>query len=137
MAVTGEIRCTVTGRRAASRSTREGRFPLRVGGSREPRSGPPAGTGSAALATVLPRASAAVWPGAGVRVRLPAPPPRKRSHLTIVSNRATAGTPLRAIACPHARLRSPARPASFAYPARGLCEPDVIMVTVLAGPGHT
>ena len=73
-ALTGEIRCTVTGRRAASWSPREGRLPLRVGGSREPRSGPPAGTGSAALATVLPRASAAVWPGAGVGVRLPAPP---------------------------------------------------------------
>ena len=75
VALTGEIRCTVTGRRAASWPTGEGRFPLRVGGSREPRSGPPAGTGSAALAIALTRAGAAVWPGADVGVRLPAPPP--------------------------------------------------------------
>ena len=57
-----------------------GYAPLRKRRVREPGRSPPADTGSAALTTVLPRASAAVWPGAGVGLRLPGPAPRKRSH---------------------------------------------------------
>lgn len=50
------------------------------GGVRKPGSSPPAGTRSAALATAVSRAGAAVWPGAGIGLRLPGPAPRKRSH---------------------------------------------------------
>jgi hypothetical protein len=77
VAFTGETRWVSAGC-AASGSAGEGGTPLRVGGSGESGCWSPPGTGCAALATVLPRAGAAVWPG--VRVRLPAPPPRKRSH---------------------------------------------------------
>jgi hypothetical protein len=77
VALTREPRCAVTVGRAASWSPGERGAARRERGAREPRSGPPAGTRSAAaLATVLPRpGAAAVWPGAGVGIRLPAPPP--------------------------------------------------------------
>jgi hypothetical protein len=77
VALTREPRFAVTVGRAASWSPGERGATRRERGAREPRSGPPAGTGSAAaLATVLPRpGAAAVWPGAGVGIRLPAPPP--------------------------------------------------------------
>ena len=77
VALTREPWCAVTVRRAASWSRGERDAARGERGAREPRSGPPAGTGSAAaLATVLSRpGAAAVWPGAGVGIRLPAPPP--------------------------------------------------------------
>jgi hypothetical protein len=76
MTLTGETRCTVSAWRAASGSPGESGARLREGRSREPRSGPPARTRSAAaLAAVLTRADATLWPGAGVGIRLPAPPP--------------------------------------------------------------
>jgi hypothetical protein len=76
VALTRKPRGAVTVGRAASWSPGE-RGARRERGAREPRSGHPAGTGSAAaLATVLPRpGAAAVWPGAGVGIRLPAPSP--------------------------------------------------------------
>jgi hypothetical protein len=76
MTLTGETRCTVSAWRAACGSPGESGVRLREVRSREPRSGPPAGTRSAAaLATVLTPAGATLWPGAGVGIRLPAPPP--------------------------------------------------------------
>lgn len=76
VALTSEPRRAVSARRAATWPRREGSATRRERGTREPRSGPPAGTGSAAaLATALPRPGAAIWPRAGLGVRLPAPPP--------------------------------------------------------------
>jgi hypothetical protein len=85
----------------ARRTVRALRDGMRERGVDKRGPGPLAGswcTSCHTLVAVLFRASAAARPGPGVGHRLPGPTSRKRSHLTIVSNRATAGTPLGAIA---------------------------------------